>query len=155
MDQKPPVPGLWRIALADFWIITSAIFAAVLLTALIAILIFTPADRRAQEQDAVAIFVLSILALLAVLAVRLPMRAASVRRRWKRGVLFNAPIVEMRVSGLGYGRWRYITVRYSQNGRVYHDVKRVSPLWLPKDQVMPILIDPDKPEKPLYIDDYN
>lgn len=154
MHKKPPVPGLWRIALADFWVTASAGLAAVLLIALIAILIFTPAERRAQEQDAVAIFILTILALLAFIAVRLPLRAAVVRRRWQRGVPFNASVIEMRVFGVGPRRWRYITVRYTQNGQLYHDVKKMPGSWLPKDQAMPILIDPDRPEKPIYIDDY-
>ncbi len=154
MNAKPKPPSLLRIAIADWLSTLLGVFA---LLALVMFLVFSwvmpPAERRPNDWQFINALAIGAVVFVLAFVLRLATRVATVRWRWTRGVFTHAHIIDVQ-SAVGMAFRRAVKLRYHVGGKTYDVIKYVGIRWVPFTRSLAVIVDPQSPDKPLYLDDY-
>ncbi len=150
MREKPPQPTLLKIALQDQVVGAAGFFGIVLIVS--TVLVAFVGD---VGSEVMAILTALIVLCLVIAAWRLIRRATQIRRIWERGVRRPAFITSLQYMGYGRSLRKVVLYQYEFGGKMYRKREIFMPRWQPPiSNVLDIIVDPERPDKPLIVDNY-
>lgn len=156
MNDKPALPSMLKIGLQDTISVIIVFLILGLPFGLVGLFLETSARNRNSEfWSVVAIVVIAILISVALLVWRLRHKQAKIHGLWARGIVDTATIIS--VQDVGGGRYRQRVLRYSYvyEDKTYTKGTQVGRKWTPPSETLPIMIDPQNPDKSLLIFQYS